>query len=310
MKKLMTLFLMIGVLGIYGQTTEGELQTETQAETDTIQQADTITLPDTIDVKELQIEDDTASSIKDSLFTGENKIDQEKENEKKESLLSCCCLGEKKEQRKSNFSIGYTLGVYPRILALIYGGQEFGPATDFIYLYGNWICLFHGIEISHNLNLIKSFPLKIGYSYEYSNSFDRVRELYFEKDSSYYISYYHKLNLFTFNSLNVTILKEMNLIYFAINNGFTFIKQKVNPYPYDREDDGTYLIINRYFYQTGINAGFRISFYDNRISLYLGMDYKMYFQFKASTNYPDIIYKVDELYPKMMNHTIKLIFNF
>ncbi|MGD9679325.1 MAG: hypothetical protein AB7V16_13370 [Vulcanibacillus sp.] len=42
MKRLLTLFLVIGVLGIYGQTTECEIQTETQAEIDTIQQADTV----------------------------------------------------------------------------------------------------------------------------------------------------------------------------------------------------------------------------------------------------------------------------
>ncbi|MDD3803784.1 MAG: hypothetical protein PHW02_05290 [bacterium] len=306
MKRLLTMFLMIGVLGVYGQSTEGEMQIEAN----TTQQADTIIQVDTIGIKNLQIEGDTASLIKDSLLTEEIKKDQQEIMEKKVSPLSCCCLGGKKEQRKSNVSIGYTLGIYPRLLALIYGGKEFGPATDFIYPYGNWICLFHGIEISHNLNLIKSFPLKIGYGYEYSNSFDRVRELYFERDSTYYISYYQKLNLFEFNSLYVFISKELNLYYFAVRNGFTFIEQRVNPYPFDREDDGTYLIVNRYFYQTGVSAGFKLSFIDDRLALYLGLDYKMYFQYKSSTNYPDIIYKVEEINPKMLNHTIKILYNF
>ncbi|MGE3062948.1 MAG: hypothetical protein AB7T10_04875 [bacterium] len=105
MKKLLTLFLVIGVLGLYGQTTEGEIQTEAT----TTQQVDTITLPDTIDVKELQIEDDTASSIKDSLFTGESKKDQKEIIEKKDSPISCCLNGKTQSEQKSkwNFGIGY-----------------------------------------------------------------------------------------------------------------------------------------------------------------------------------------------------------
>ncbi|MGE3062195.1 MAG: hypothetical protein AB7T10_00965 [bacterium] len=312
MKRLLTLFLVIGVLGVYGQTIEGAMQIETQAEIDTTQQVDTIVLPDTIDVKELQIEYDTASSIKDSLFTRENKIDQEEENEKKENLLSCCCLGEKKEQRKSNFSIGYTLGVYPRILWAVYGGEELRGATDGFYIYGNWVCLFHGIEISHNLNLIKRFPMKLGYSYEYSNSFNIVNLLHVsEFNSDYEISHYHGLNSFTFHSISINAIKDILFFRIGLSEGVTILSQKFNSYFETDEGYEQYGIeVSRKCFQSGVNAGLNLSFFKDRMMLYLGLAYKMYFQFKSNINYPNIIYKVDELNPKMLNHTIKISYNF
>jgi hypothetical protein len=102
MKKLLTLFLVLGVLGIYGQITEAELQIQA----DTTQNADTIIQTDTIGTENLQIEGDTASSIKDSLFTEESKKDQQEIIEKKESSVSCCLSGKNQPEQKSKWSFG------------------------------------------------------------------------------------------------------------------------------------------------------------------------------------------------------------
>jgi len=166
MKRLLTLFLVIGVMGIYGQTTETEIQA------DTTQQADIIIQGDTIRPKNLQVEGDTASSIKDSLFTEEIKKDQQEIIEKKDNSVSCCLIGKNHPEQKSkwSFGIGYCNETSFRLGALTVAWESNDvPAPpwpeDFPFIVSNGIicsfksklnsCFIQGL----NLTVLKSFTL-------------------------------------------------------------------------------------------------------------------------------------------------------
>lgn len=223
MKRLLTLFLVIGVMGIYGQTTEGELQIEA----DTIQQADTIIKADTIDTEKLQIEGDTASSIKDSLFTEEIKKDQQEIIEKKESPVSCCLSGKNQpvQESKWSFGIGY-VGSYnsaiPDMLAdyVLYQVEWFGELSlyDWFRLYNYWT---NGLELNYlrklgnknwfELNLLTGYFLA-GYKdnkgiYSY---YDGVNSLEYKTKSL------SKLSLGLLYSKNCKYFMGVDIIYSSI----------------------------------------------------------------------------------------------
>ncbi|MGE3062943.1 MAG: hypothetical protein AB7T10_04850 [bacterium] len=312
MKRLLTLFLVIGVVEMYGQTIEGELQTETQAETDTIQQADTITLPDTIDVeKKLQTSD--FELTEDSSIIKQNENDELK---RKNNEIYCCCMldwrgfQKRQNQDSSAYSIGYTLNVYPRVFYSLYDGRTFLGADQDGYLFaGNPFCLFHKIEVSHNMNLLNKILFKIGYNYEYSNSIDKVADVYVKSSNlEYSLRYYNGLNLFTFHSLGINMYKEFGCFRMGLSNGITYMKQEF--YAVYLSDDEWYDIdVNRFHYQIGMNAGINYTV-SNHVTLNFGMEYKKYFQMASYVNYPNIIYDVSKINPGMVMHYITLTFNF
>jgi hypothetical protein len=153
----------IGVLGIYGQITEAEIQAE----------ADTIIQTDTIGTENLQIEGDTASSIKDSLFTEESKKYQQEIIEKKDSSISCCLSGKNQPEQKSkwSFGIGY-VGSYnsaiPDMLTdyVLYQVEWFGELSlnDWLRLYNYWI---NGLELSYLWRLENKNCFELNFSTGY-----------------------------------------------------------------------------------------------------------------------------------------------
>jgi hypothetical protein len=314
------LFLVIGVLGIYGQTTEGDdeiIPDSIKAETKIIPESkvfinDNNKLTDkNVSNKETktyccfqgilapvfkQYENDTLKSTNDEVY--------------------CCCMidlrGFQKEncQDSSAYSIGYTLNVYPRVFYSPYDGQTFlGAGQDGYLRAGNPLCLFHKIEICHNINLLNKIPFKIGYNYEYSNSIDKVADVYVKSSNiEYSLRYYNGLNLFTFHSLGINMYKESGCFRMGLSNGITYMKQEF--YAVYLGDDEWYNIdVNRLHYQIGVNAGINYTV-SNHVTLSFGMEYKRYFQMTSYVNYPDIIYEVNKINLGIVTHFITLIFNF
>jgi len=158
----------LGVLGIYSQTTEGEIQSEA----DTTQQVDTIIKVDTIGAKNLQIEGDTDSSIKGSSFTEESKKDQQKIIEKKDNSVSCCLIGKNQPEQESkwSFGIGYCNETSLRLGALTVAWESNDvPAPPWpkdcplIMLNGIIFCFEHDLNKTFSqgfdFSILKSFTL-------------------------------------------------------------------------------------------------------------------------------------------------------
>jgi len=175
MKGLITMFFVLGVLGVYSQTTEGEIQSEAdiKQQADTTQQADTIIKVDTIGIENLQIDGDTASLIKDSLLTEEIKKDQQAVIEKKDSSISCCLGGKNHPEQKSkwSFGIGYCNETSLRLGALTVAWESNDALAlpwpeDFPFIFSNGIVLSFSKPAKNKylylleLRILKPLPLK------------------------------------------------------------------------------------------------------------------------------------------------------
>ncbi|MDD3803488.1 MAG: hypothetical protein PHW02_03755 [bacterium] len=282
MKRLLTLFLVIGVLGIYGQTTEGELKIQT----DTTQNADTIIKADTIGTENLQIEGDTAASIKDSLFTEEIKKDQQEIIEKKVSPISCCLSGKNQSEQKSkwSFGIGYCNETSLRLGAL----TEAWESNDVLALPWpkDWpLIMSNGISLCFERDLNKNFSQ--GFDFSILKSFtlhenkylncsvdDTVKLIGNDYDLCFLnLDYFNSLKIFKL-SLGITYLIGVQNLLQGYWDGWgtgNFTQVVTNRMRIDRQ----YL---------GPNSNVGIDLFINKVRVNTGLSFSYLSQIYAATN--------------------------
>ena len=279
MKRLLTLFLVIGVLGIHGQTTEGDIK----------QQADTIIKADTIGTENLQIEGDTESSIKDSLFTEEIKKDQQEIMEKKESPVSCCLSGKNQSEQKSkwSFGIGYN-GAYNYI-----GNDLRSNYLDYVEWptelnLGQWLTLYNywmnGVEVNATFKIDNSSYLEFGSNYGFSNRTDcGFSNLSYENEDSIYEILYSnrtlsKYTLYFLFFKNEKIKLGADIIYSIASGQELLIYFK--EYPFKTIDD-IFWIYSRPSVKNGLGMALNIVFYSPPIIKYKNIVLNAYSSIKA-----------------------------
>ncbi|MGD9679323.1 MAG: hypothetical protein AB7V16_13360 [Vulcanibacillus sp.] len=310
MKKLMTLFLVIEVLGIYGQTSESEIQAEALTEADTIQQVDTITLPDTIDVeKKLQTSD--FELTEDSSIIKQNENDELK---RKNNEIYCCCMldwrgfQKRQNQDSSVYSIGYTMNVYPRVFYSLYDGQTFlGAGQDGYFWAGHLFCLFNSISIVYYTRTPFKQPIYWGLDLGFSTSFDVNGKYFAVLDTGFGVpSLGEDKNNFHFYFIEANTKTKINFVETGVILGVCNLYQDFIAYKENVEYD---FRINRYCSILGVQADAVYSI-SNEFQLKMGMSLRNYTQLKNQANDSIHILSVEKMKFYLLTHSISFRYLF
>ncbi len=304
MKRLITLFLMLGVLGIYGQTTETEIQADTTQQVDTIIKVDTIGIeknPQTMDIV----------SSEDSSILKQNKSDTLKTTNNE---IYCCCMldwrgfQKRQSQDSSAYSIGYTMNVYPRVFYSLYDGQTFlGAGQDGYFSAGNLFCFFNAISIVYYARTPLKQPIYLGLDLGFSTSFDENGNYFAVLDTGFgFPSRGEDKNNFHFYFIEANIKTKINFVETGVILGVCNLYQDFIAYKENVEYD---FRINRYCSIFGVQADVVYSI-SNAFQLKMGMSLKKYTQLINQANDSIHLLSVEKMKFCLFTHSINFSYIF